>query len=106
NPTLQMQTLRSLYGDPPASLILEGPNATEEAFRENAGKYRTIYVFSHGVFNNENPLKSYVIVASTPSSNSTDKDGLLEADELMTLRLTADLCILASCATARGHVGR
>jgi CHAT domain-containing protein len=106
NPTPQVEALRGLYGEPPGSLILEGQNATEEAFREDAGKYRTIYVFSHGVFNNENPLKSYVVVASTPGSNSDDKDGLLEADELMTLRLRADLVILAGCETARGHIGR
>jgi len=106
NPSPQMETLRALYGDPPASVILNGPKATEETFRRDAGKYRTIYVFSHGVFNNEDPMKSYVVLASTLGSNTDDKDGLLEAGELMTMRLRADLVILAGCETARGHIGR
>lgn len=105
NPTVQIETLRTFYGDPPASLILNGPNASEEKFRKNASQYQMIYVFSHGVLNNENPMRSYMVLASTPGG-SDDKDGLLEAGELMTLRLKADLVILAGCETARGHIGR
>jgi CHAT domain-containing protein/Flp pilus assembly protein TadD len=105
NASTQVKGLREVYGGPPASLILQGPSASEERFRKEAGQARIIYLFTHGVLINENPMRSYMVLSSAPGK-SDDSDGLLEAGELMTMRLKADLVILSGCETARGHIGR
>jgi len=105
NASAQVKTLHEIYGAPPASLILRGPDASEKRFREEASKSRIVYLFAHGVINNENPLRSYIVLSPTPGKTE-DTDGLLEAGELMSIQLSADLVIFSGCETARGHIGR
>jgi CHAT domain-containing protein len=101
----QVETLQQIYGDPPASLILQGSRASEELFRQDASRARIIYLFAHGVISNDNPMRSYMVLSSTPGQ-AEETDGLLEAGELMSMRLSADLVILSGCETARGRLGR
>jgi CHAT domain-containing protein len=105
NAGAQVKTLHKIYGGPPASLILGGPLASERRFRQEASRSQIIYLFAHGVINNENPLRSYMVLSPTPGKTD-DTDGLLEAGELMSIQLSADLVILSGCETARGHIGR
>jgi CHAT domain-containing protein/tetratricopeptide (TPR) repeat protein len=101
----QVKTLQQIYGGPPASLILRGQRASEERFRREASRSRIIYLFAHGVISNENPMRSYMVLSPT-SGQAEETDGLLEAGELMSIRLSADLVILSGCETARGRIGR
>ena len=45
-------------------------------------------------------LYSYILLSRSGST----EDGLLEAREIMTLNLNADIAILSACDTARGRI--
>jgi CHAT domain-containing protein len=66
------------------------------------GNYRVLHFASHSVFDDRNPLYSYIVLASGGDSK---EDGLLEAWELMEMDLKAELAVLSACDTARGRVG-
>jgi CHAT domain-containing protein len=104
DPTKQIDSLRKIYGGESRSVFYRGVDASEKRFRDEAGSYQILYLFTHGVLDNENPLRSYVILTSTRTSTD-EEDGILEAAELMRINLKADLVILSACNTARGHFG-
>ncbi len=90
-----------VYG-PQASLVRVGEAAREETVKAEMGKYRVLHFASHSVFDDHNPLYSYIVLA--PGGDSKE-DGLLEACELMEMDLKAELAVLSACDTARGRVG-
>ncbi len=82
--------------------VLIGREASEEAFRTLAPSYATIHLATHGVLDNRQPLYSHLLL--TKSEGDPDNDGLLQAREIMTMDLKADLAILSACETANGKV--
>ncbi len=60
-----------------------------------------LHFATHGVFDDKNPLYSYLVLA--PGTDSKE-DGLLEAWELMQMDLKAELAVLSACDTARGRI--
>jgi CHAT domain-containing protein len=77
--------------------VLVGNAATEDAFRREAPTRRVLHLATYGILNKQNPLFSFVDLASS----GTD-DGRLEVHEVFGLRLTADLVVLSACQTALG----
>jgi CHAT domain-containing protein len=98
----QVKLLGQLYGRD-QSRIYTGAGAQEERFKAEAGNYRILHLATHGILNNASPMYSQLVL-SPPQTNSRE-DGLLEAWEIMTLDLKADLVVLSACETARGRVG-
>lgn len=113
--------METLYGKT-NSRVYTGATADEELFKSEAGNYQVIHIGTHGVLDDDNPLYSYVMLSqgepdgemaaeSSPEhtvldfSEDMDKDGVLEAWELMDLELRAQLVVLSACETARGRVG-
>ena len=90
-----------VYG-PQASAVRIGTAAREDAVKAEMGRYRVLHFATHGVFDDRNPLYSYIVLASGGDSN---EDGLLEAWELMKMDLKAEMVVLSACDTARGRVG-
>jgi CHAT domain-containing protein/uncharacterized protein HemY len=98
----EVQTLASEVYGPQASLVRIGADAREEDVKAEMRDYQVLHFATHGVLDNDNPLYSYIVLASSAGSG---EDGLLEAWELMEMDLKADLAVLSACETARGRVG-
>ncbi|HKR02828.1 MAG TPA: CHAT domain-containing protein, partial [Pyrinomonadaceae bacterium] len=95
----EVKNLGEIYGQK-TSKVLTGTAAQEAIVKAEAGNYQILHFATHGTLDNDNPLYSRLLLAS-----STDaEDGFLEAREILKLNLRADLAVLSACQTARGHV--
>lgn len=95
----EVRSLGEIYGQR-TSKVLTGAAAQEAIVKTEAGRYQILHFATHGTLDNDNPLYSRLLLAS-----STDtEDGFLEAREILKLKLHADLAVLSACQTARGHV--
>jgi CHAT domain-containing protein len=74
--------------------------ASEKTFR--APTYATIHLATHGVLDNRQPLYSHLLLTKT--DGDPENDGLLEAREIMSMKLDADLAVLSACETANGKI--
>lgn len=75
-------------------MLLEGDQATVQAFREHAPRAKLLHIASHGEFTGDNPLASSLLLA----------DGPLRAVDLYGISLTAPLVVLSGCETGRSRV--
>lgn len=99
--TKQVQELRDLY-TPKDSLILTGEAAREDTFKKRAGNFDILHFATHGVINSRAPLYSYLLMSQ--EDLAPGQDGLLEAWELMQMKLRARLAVLSACETGRGQI--
>lgn len=107
----QVEALAKLYGSR-YSRIYTGAAATEERIKRDAPSYRILHLATHGTLDDVNPMYSHVMLAqggradrqANDGSPASREDGLLEAWELMGMRLNADMVVLSACETARGEV--
>jgi len=73
-----------------------------KTFKALAPTYATIHLATHGVLDNRQPLYSHLLLTKT--SGDLENDPLLEACEIMNMKLNADLAVLSACETANGRV--
>jgi len=92
----EVRAIARLY---PTSRVLTGADAAERVVKEHAAEYRVIHLATHGLLDSVSPLYSAVVLAT-----SDREDGLLEAREILDMRLGADLVVLSACETAGGDV--
>lgn len=74
-------------------------NATEEAFKNEAGRYDIIHMAMHTIVNDLHPAFSKMIFA--PDDKGTE-DGFLNTYEVYNVRLDAMMVVLSSCNTGMG----
>jgi CHAT domain-containing protein len=95
----EVKALGEIYGTH-NSRILIGGAAQEETVKAEAGKYPILHFATHATLDNDDPLYSHLLLASS----SETEDGFLEAREIMKLDLHAEMVVLSACQTARGRV--
>ena len=95
----QVQLIRDVYGPSRAAVFVDDA-ATETRFKAEAPRYSVLHLATHGVLEEASPLYSHLVLTASPGS--PEEDGRLEAREIMRLKLTADLVVLAACDTGRG----
>jgi CHAT domain-containing protein len=84
------------------STVLLGREATETAFkREPLSKFRVLHLAVHGIASSQYPERAALVLGRDPES---DDDGLLQAREIASLSLKADLVTLSACDTGVGRL--
>ena len=74
--------------------------ASEEVFKTlDLSAYRIIHFAGHSFTDNRNPMSSALILGRDQSRR---EDGFLQAREIQTLKLNADLVVMAGCRTGTG----
>jgi CHAT domain-containing protein/tetratricopeptide (TPR) repeat protein len=94
----QLERIGRLYRDHGARAFVEDL-APKSLLIERADDARILHIATHGVFNDANPMYSYLVLARGGQKND---DGIFEAWELAKLDLKSQLVILSACETARG----
>src|SRR6185437_8454913 len=85
----------------PGALGLVGPQAREAEVKQEIGEYALLHFATHGYLDPVNSLRSGLVLAPEPRDGT--EDGVLEAREIMGLKLSAKLAVLSACETARGQ---
>ena len=78
-------------------------SATEKIFRDqNLSDYKVIYFATHGLLPGELKCQSEPGLVLTPPIKPTERenDGLLEASEIASLKINAEIVVLSACNTA------
>ncbi|HEY9613412.1 CHAT domain-containing protein [Allocoleopsis sp.] len=87
---------------------LIGNQATKLAILQQMPKARIIHLATHGLMNNEQGLKSALALAPSEGrfalAPSGQDNGLLTAEEILNLKLNAELVVLSACNTGRGKI--
>ncbi len=97
----EVTSLAKTFG-PLASKVLIGREASEKTFKALAPTYAVIHLATHGILDNRQPLYSHLLLTKT--DGDPENDGLLEAREIMNMKLHADLAVLSACETANGRI--
>jgi tetratricopeptide (TPR) repeat protein/CHAT domain-containing protein len=101
----EMQAIAAVFDDPPAT-ILSGSSATESAFRDRVGSAAIIAVAAPFRMNGASPLFSSILLTpdSVEAETPPEKDGILEAREVINLELHGALTVFTdgSSASMRG----
>src|SRR6516164_10676086 len=84
------------------SVLLMGPDASEAAFKaEPLANFKVIHLAVHSVAAPKYPERAALVLGSDPQNHD---DGLLQAREITTLSLNADLVTLSACVTGTGKL--
>jgi len=83
----EVKILRRLYG-PLQSKIYLGDAASEKTAKSEMGNYRILHFATHGFLDDRNPLGSSLLLSQRADDG---EDGVLEARELINMRLKADI---------------
>ncbi|MEW5861795.1 MAG: CHAT domain-containing protein, partial [Cyanobacteriota bacterium] len=78
---------------------ITGSQATKVAIAQALPKAKIIHLATHGLLDDYRGLGSAIALA--PSNND---DGLLTAEEILNLKLNAELVVLSACDTGRGRI--
>jgi CHAT domain-containing protein/Flp pilus assembly protein TadD len=101
----EVKRVARFYGAEQSKLYL-GAAAREEAFKAEAGHAGILHLATHALLNDASPLYSQIVLTQDTGTNAPIReDGLLEAWEVLKLKLRAELVVLSACETGRGRLG-
>ena len=98
----EVRALAALYR-PERAHFFTRDKAREATFKSEAPRFRVLHLAMHAILDDRAPMFS-ALVMSTSASDSHE-DGLLEAGEILRMKLSADIAVLSACDTARGDIG-
>ncbi len=83
---------------------ITGANAKKSAIVPQLSSARIIHLATHGLLDDFKGLGVPGAIALGPDGTGKDNDGLLTADEILDLKLNAELVVLSACDTGRGRI--
>jgi CHAT domain-containing protein/Tfp pilus assembly protein PilF len=83
--------------------VFTNNEATEEKFKESAGKFDILHLAMHTIINDEDPMYSKMAFAQESNSN---EDNFLNTYEIYNLNLKSKLTVLSSCNTGFGKLSK
>ncbi|AOX00222.1 hypothetical protein BJP34_12860 [Moorena producens PAL-8-15-08-1] len=81
--------------------LLLGQDATETKVKRQMPKARYIHFATHGLFD---PKRIPGIGSAIALAPSVGEDGLLTAEEIFEMKLSAELVVVSACETGVGHI--
>jgi CHAT domain-containing protein/Tfp pilus assembly protein PilF len=81
-----------------------GAQATKTAIAQQMPNARIIHLATHGLLDDTKGLGVPGAIALAPSGNGQLNDGLLTSDEILDMKLNAELVVLSACDTGRGRI--
>jgi CHAT domain-containing protein len=85
------------------SRLYTGKQATEDMFKQEAEKYPHLYLSTHAVINERQPMYSMIALAQ---DEDPSEDGFLHSYEVFNMELSTDLVTLSACETGLGKLHR
>ena len=79
--------------------VITGEKATKQAILQKMSNARIVHLATHGILDDIRGLGSAIALA--PSGKD---DGLLTAEQILDLKLNAELVVLSACDTGRGKI--
>lgn len=92
----EVRDIAALYG---GGTVYVGGEADESRFKQEASSCDVLHIAAHALVDPRWPWYSALLL-----SPSRQDDGVLEAQELLQLRLRCDLAVLSACSTGEGDV--
>ena len=93
----EAEAVRTAFGAGATHVLLRD-TATEAAVKaQPLGEYRVLHLAAHGIMSTKVPARSAIVLRP-----SETEDGLLQAREILNLRLNASLVTLSACDTSTG----
>jgi CHAT domain-containing protein/predicted negative regulator of RcsB-dependent stress response len=93
--------LRNILPLFPDNLTAFGNQSTETFVKKNAGNFNFIHFATHGSYNYNQPLYSYLLFPP-----SDEDDGRLNVFEVLEMNLNANLVTLSACETGLGNISQ
>jgi CHAT domain-containing protein/Flp pilus assembly protein TadD len=93
-------TIASLF----KTKALTSQQASKAAIMPKLSQARIIHLATHGLLEDLKGLGTPGAIALAPSGTGEPNDGLLTANEILDLKLNAELVVLSACDTGRGKI--
>jgi CHAT domain-containing protein/tetratricopeptide (TPR) repeat protein len=98
----EVSTIAALFA-PGEARVFVGPQASEAAVEEMAGRVRYLHLACHAVADERFPLDSHLVLAAPPGRAELEGSGVLRAWEILERVTTrAELVTLSACETGHG----
>ncbi|ALF54491.1 Fis family transcriptional regulator [Nostoc piscinale CENA21] len=81
-----------------------GKDATKNQILKLLPKARIIHLATHGWADDIRGLGSWIALAPNPTNQQEIGNGLLTAEEILDLKLQAELFVISACETGRGRI--